>query len=215
MKIQILGTGCSKCKQLAANAEQAAREMGIDFELEKVTGIADIVKFSVMTTPALAVDGKVKLAGKVASPAEIRNLLSEAKENAGMETAPKCSTQEAVYMMFCCSGAADTAEIADRAVRAIHKNKEARMFCLAGIAADVEPMVQTTKAAGRLFVVDGCAGDCARKTMEKNGFSGFAHFRVTDLGWEKGKTPVTEERVAEAVEALRRCLPAAPVRAVL
>jgi len=76
MKIQILGTGCAKCKQLTANAEQAAREMGIDFELEKVTDIADIVKFGVMATPALAVDGRVKLVGKVASPAEIRNLLS-------------------------------------------------------------------------------------------------------------------------------------------
>jgi small redox-active disulfide protein 2 len=75
MKIQILGTGCAKCKQLTANAEEAAREMGIDFEIEKVTDIADIVRFGVMTTPALAVDGRVKLAGKVASPAEIQSLL--------------------------------------------------------------------------------------------------------------------------------------------
>jgi small redox-active disulfide protein 2 len=76
MKIQILGTGCTKCKQLTENAEAAAREMGLDFELEKVTDIAEIVKFGVMTTPALAVDGKVKLIGKVATPAEIRALLS-------------------------------------------------------------------------------------------------------------------------------------------
>ncbi len=129
--------------------------------------------------------------------------------------AERCSCQEAVDMMFCCSGAADTAEIADRAVRAIHKNKEAKMFCLAGIAAGVEPMVQATKAAGRLFAVDGCAGDCAKKTLERNGFSGFAHFRVTDLGWEKGKTPVSEERIAEAAAALRQCLSRAPVRAGL
>ncbi|NWF82370.1 MAG: TM0996/MTH895 family glutaredoxin-like protein [Bryobacteraceae bacterium] len=76
MKIQILGTGCAKCKQLTENAETAAREMGLDYELEKVTDIAEIVKFGVMTTPALAVDGKVKLIGKVATPAEIRALLS-------------------------------------------------------------------------------------------------------------------------------------------
>jgi small redox-active disulfide protein 2 len=75
MKIQILGTGCTKCKQLTENAEAAAREMGLDYELEKVTDIADIVKFGVMITPALAVDGKVKLIGKVATPAEIRALL--------------------------------------------------------------------------------------------------------------------------------------------
>jgi len=76
MKIQILGTGCTKCKQLTENAETAAREMGIAYELEKVTDIAEIVKFGVMATPALAVDGKVKLVGKVATPAEIRALLS-------------------------------------------------------------------------------------------------------------------------------------------
>ena len=76
MKIQILGTGCTKCKQLTENAETAAREMGIAYELEKVTDIVEIVKFGVMATPALAVDGKVKLVGKVATPAEIRALLS-------------------------------------------------------------------------------------------------------------------------------------------
>lgn len=76
MKIQILGTGCTKCKQLTENAETAAREMGIAYELEKVTDIVEIMKFGVMATPALAVDGKVKLVGKVATPAEIRALLS-------------------------------------------------------------------------------------------------------------------------------------------
>ncbi len=76
MKIQILGTGCTKCRQLTEDAEAAAREMGLDYEIEKVTDIAGIVKFGVMTTPALAVDGKVKLIGKVATPAEIRALLS-------------------------------------------------------------------------------------------------------------------------------------------
>lgn len=76
MKIQILGTGCAKCKQLTENAETAARDMGIVYELEKVTDIVEIVKFGVMATPALAVDGNVKLVGKVATPAEIRALLS-------------------------------------------------------------------------------------------------------------------------------------------
>jgi len=75
MTIQILGTGCAKCQQLAENAKAAARELGIDFELEKVTDILKIIEYGVMATPALAVDGKVKLVGKVASPAEIRELL--------------------------------------------------------------------------------------------------------------------------------------------
>ena len=74
-KIQILGTGCPKCKKLAENAEAAAKELGIDYELEKVTDINDIMKFGVMMTPALAVDGQVKMVGKVLSPDEIKDML--------------------------------------------------------------------------------------------------------------------------------------------
>ena len=84
MKIQILGTGCAKCKQLTENAETAAREMGLDYQLEKVTGIKDIVQFGVMMTPALAVDGKVKLAGRVATPAEIRELLRQIAQHSSI-----------------------------------------------------------------------------------------------------------------------------------
>ncbi len=74
-KIQILGTGCPKCKKLAENAEAAAKELGIEFEIEKVTGINEIMKFGVMMTPALVVDGEVKVVGKVTSPDEIKGIL--------------------------------------------------------------------------------------------------------------------------------------------
>ncbi len=74
-KIQILGTGCAKCTQLYQNAEQAAKELGIAYEMEKVTQINDIMKFGVMVTPALAVDGQVKSVGKVLSAAEIKAML--------------------------------------------------------------------------------------------------------------------------------------------
>lgn len=75
MKIQILGTGCTKCKTLAANAEAAAKELGLDFELEKVTDITQIMKFGVMMTPALAVDGKVKISGRVPPIEDLKKLL--------------------------------------------------------------------------------------------------------------------------------------------
>ncbi len=71
-KIQVLGTGCPKCKKLAEHAEAAAREVGIAYELVKVTDIAEIIRFGVMLTPALAVDGAVKSSGKVASVEEIK-----------------------------------------------------------------------------------------------------------------------------------------------
>jgi len=75
MKIQVLGTGCPKCKQLAENADTAAKELGVEYELEKVTDINDIMGFGIMMTPGLAVDGEVKMSGKVASVEEIREWL--------------------------------------------------------------------------------------------------------------------------------------------
>ena len=74
-KIQVLGTGCSKCEKLAESTRSAAEEMGIEFEIEKVTDINEIMNFGVMMTPALAVDGEVKSAGKVPSAEEIKGLL--------------------------------------------------------------------------------------------------------------------------------------------
>jgi small redox-active disulfide protein 2 len=76
VKIEILGTGCPKCKKLAENAEIAAKNLGIEYEIEKITDINEIMKFGVMITPALAIDGTVKVAGKVASPEDIKAMLS-------------------------------------------------------------------------------------------------------------------------------------------
>ena len=74
-RIQILGTGCPKCKALAANAGAAVKALGIEAEIEKVEKIQDIMKFGVMTTPALVIDGQVKSAGRVLSPDEIGRML--------------------------------------------------------------------------------------------------------------------------------------------
>ncbi len=74
-RIQILGTGCPKCKKLAENAEAAAKQLAAEYQIEKVTDITEIMKFGVMMTPALVVDGHVKVAGKVPSPEQIKQLL--------------------------------------------------------------------------------------------------------------------------------------------
>ena len=76
MKLQILGTGCPKCKKLAENAEAAAKALELDCEIEKVTDINEIMKFGVMMTPALAIDGQVKVVGKVPGPDEIQQMLA-------------------------------------------------------------------------------------------------------------------------------------------
>lgn len=74
--IQILGSGCPKCKKLAENAEAAARELGIEYQLVKVTDIKEIMRFGVALTPGLAVNGVVKSTGRVPSVAEIKEMLA-------------------------------------------------------------------------------------------------------------------------------------------
>ena len=76
MKLQILGTGCAKCNALTQATEQAAQSLGLPYELEKVTDLKQIMSFGVMMTPALVVDGKVKVSGKVPSVDEIKKLLA-------------------------------------------------------------------------------------------------------------------------------------------
>lgn len=75
-KIQILGTGCPKCQQLAENAKSAVQELDIEVEIEKVTNINEIAKFGIMITPGLAIDGQVQSSGKVLGVAEIKDLLT-------------------------------------------------------------------------------------------------------------------------------------------
>jgi small redox-active disulfide protein 2 len=74
-KIQILGSGCSKCKAMTQNAETAAKELGLEYTLEKVTDIKEIMKFGVMSTPAIVIDGQVKTAGKLLNVQEIKEML--------------------------------------------------------------------------------------------------------------------------------------------
>lgn len=75
-KLQILGTGCAKCNALYAATEKAAKESGVQYEMEKVSDLNQIMSFGVMMTPALAVDGVVKVTGKVPSVEEIKKLIA-------------------------------------------------------------------------------------------------------------------------------------------
>ena len=75
-KFQILGTGCAKCEMLARHTEEAANALGLEYELRKVTDLAEIAEFGVMMTPALVVDGELKVAGRVPTAEAIRKLLA-------------------------------------------------------------------------------------------------------------------------------------------
>ena len=91
--------------------------------------------------------------------------------------------------MFSCSGAADIAEIGDRAVRALHKAGDAKMFCLAGIAGKVELIEVNTRGADRMLVVDGCDSDCAKKTMESAVSRSSSTSASAIWEWRKARRP--------------------------
>lgn len=79
MKIQILGTGCPKCRKTTQNAAEAVETSGVDVEIVKVEKIQDIMNYGVMITPALAIDGDVKVSGKIPSPHQIAEWINQAK----------------------------------------------------------------------------------------------------------------------------------------
>ena len=106
---------------------------------------------------------------------------------------PCCVT--APKLIFPCSGAADVGEITDRAARKLTRDGIGRMYCLAGIGGRVENIMESTKGASKILVIDGCSSDCARNTLLQAGFKEFEHLRLTDIGLEKGKSPVSEEMI--------------------
>ncbi|MDD3978211.1 MAG: thioredoxin family protein [Methanomicrobium sp.] len=75
MKIEVFGTGCMKCKRLMKNVEKAVSESGVDAEIVKIEDITEIMERDVMFTPALAVDGELKVSGRVADVSEIKELI--------------------------------------------------------------------------------------------------------------------------------------------
>jgi uncharacterized metal-binding protein len=102
-----------------------------------------------------------------------------------------------LILVFACSGAANVGKMADEAARKLTRDGKGKMYCLAGLGGDVKDIVETTRSADRILVIDGCPTDCAKKTVERAGIKKFAFFRVTDLGMEKGKTPVNDDAIAK------------------
>ncbi len=119
--------------------------------------------------------------------------MSEESKQAG------CSCEGAPKLVFACSGAADVGHVADLAARKLSAEGVGKMFCLAGVGGRVGGIMATTEAAAGILAIDGCPLDCARKTLEEAGFGDFEHLRLSDIGMEKGQSPVTEERVDEVV----------------
>ena len=110
-----------------------------------------------------------------------------------------CECCAAPRLIFSCSGAADVGEIADKAARQLAKQGIGCMYCLAGIGGRASGFVKSTEAASDILVIDGCKLDCARKCLSEVGITTITHVRITDHGFDKGKTEVPDENVMKVL----------------
>ena len=110
-----------------------------------------------------------------------------------------------VRLVFPCSGAADVGAIADQVGRKMTREGLGSMYCLAGIGGHVSGIVETTKAADEVITIDGCPIACATKTLEHIGITPKT-FEVTKMGFQKGKSPVTEEAINKVFSEIKAVL---------
>lgn len=111
-----------------------------------------------------------------------------------------CSCGGGTKAIFACSGCADVGGLADQVARKLTRDGVGRMFCLAGISGKVSGIVKSAEAATKVLVIDGCPLDCAKKTMELAGFSGFMHLNISDVGFQKGESPANDDNIAAVAQ---------------
>jgi len=112
-----------------------------------------------------------------------------------------------IVLLYACSGGANVAEISDKAARELMFGGCGTMFCLAGLGADIQGMVQTARDADLNLVVDGCPMDCAKNIFDRQGLTNYRQIKVTDLGIEKVKgIRCTQEQVDKVVAKAKEVL---------
>ncbi len=118
------------------------------------------------------------------------------------KTSPCCSSKNGCYVIAC-SGACDLGNIADHVARKLTREGLRKMHCLALVGAGIdEPIAQLKKS--NLLVIDGCNFDCGKRIVENAGFNDFYYLRITDLGFEKGKTGVTGSAISSVFKIAER-----------
>lgn len=109
-------------------------------------------------------------------------------------------------LIFSCSGAADVGELADQTARKLTREGAGKMFCTAGIGGGITGIIEATKSAEKIIALDGCALSCTKHLLEKGGFANIDHVCITDLGFIKGQTALTEENIGKICEVVKERL---------
>lgn len=118
----------------------------------------------------------------------------------------KCACGGKAMMVFPCSGAADVGELADRAARLLSKETCVKMSCLAGIGGNISGFIASANGADLVIAIDGCQAACAKKTLETHGVKKFKHMTVTGCGFDKGKSPVTEQNIEKVYKHAKQLI---------
>jgi len=105
-----------------------------------------------------------------------------------------CLCGSSDYIVIACSGACDLGQVTDLVARKLKDNKVRKMNCLAAVGAGIQPTIEAFKLAN-LLLIDGCPVDCGKKILDNAGITNYQYVRMTDLGYVKGQTPVTEELI--------------------
>ena len=118
----------------------------------------------------------------------------------------KCCCSTKSRLIYSCSGAANTGEIADQISRKLAKEGYGNMTCLASVGAHISGFVESAKGADENITIDGCSVACAKKILDHIGVNPTKSYTVTEMGVEKGKTPVTEEIINEISNKIKKDL---------
>lgn len=119
------------------------------------------------------------------------------------ERAEKAGALRRTPLLYACSGCSDTGELADRVARTLSEWGVGEMSCLAGVGGRVQSLLQKAERAARIVVIDGCPLNCARRTLEQAGITGFEHVGLHQLGHRKGASPVTTASVQALAQRIR------------
>jgi uncharacterized metal-binding protein len=110
-----------------------------------------------------------------------------------------CQCSGGEMLVMACSGASDIGCLSDKVARKLRDNGVRSMKCLAMVAADNQPLIESLKTAN-VLIIDGCPVDCGKKIMDKAGLTNYAYLRLTDHGFQKGQSPVNDENINAVYE---------------
>jgi uncharacterized metal-binding protein len=117
-----------------------------------------------------------------------------------MQVHAKCGGEGSGRLIYSCSGVADVGGLADAAARRLTKQGLARMHCLAGIGGQVPEVLEVTRQAQVILAIDGCPLDCAKRCLEREGFNAVQHLRLTDHGFVKGQTVLSDANLEQTMQ---------------